>query len=438
MDLVFDFFYNKIKLNRNDTVVIGVSSGPDSMCLLYILMEIRKKIGFNIVIAHINHKKRLESDEEEQFLETYAKEHDLVFESMQILNYKNDNFHKVAREKRYSFYKELIQKYNAPYLLTAHHGDDLIETIVMRLVRGSTLKGYKGISLISDMDNYLILRPLLYVTKNEIEEYVKENDIPYRIDNSNFSDKYTRNRYRKNVLPFLKEENKNVHLKFLKYSKLMEETNNYIEKILNNAYNNIYKDGSLDILSFLEQDLFIQKLLLEKVIQDNYDDLGKIGDKHIDLLLNLIKRRKSGSMLNLPNSILCVIEYDVLKISKKKEYKDYKILLEDGVVIPNGMKFIKYNGLDNGNDTLHLMSSLVELPLYIRNKRDGDYIELKGINGKKKVSDIFIDLKVNKLERNNYPVVVDNSGKIIWIPKLKKSKYDSQKDEMCDIIIKCL
>lgn len=438
MNLVFDFLNNDIKINKNDTIVIGVSSGPDSMCLLYILMELRKKIGFKIVIAHVNHKKRIESDEEEQFLKLYAEEHNIIFEVLEFKSLKNDNFHKLAREFRYNFYKDLVNKYNASYLMTAHHGDDLTETILMRLVRGSNLKGYHGISLITNMDNYLIVRPLLYITKAEIEEFNKANSIPYRIDQSNFSDKYTRNRYRKNILPFLKKENKNVHLKFLKFSKLMNEVDNYIEKEVNNAYNNIYKDGCIDISSFKELDLFIQKLLIEKILSNIYDDLSVITDKHIELIINLLKRRKSGSILNLPNSLICIIDYDYLRFKTKELYSDYNYLLQDGLVLPNGMKFIKYDGKEKGNDTIHLVSSELNLPLYVRNKHDGDYIELKGMNAKKKVSNIFIDSKISKLERNNYPVVVDSSGKIVWIPKLKKSKYDSQNYEICDIIFKCL
>lgn len=120
----------------------------------------------------------------------------------------------------------------------------------MRLTRGSTLKGYHGISLITNMDYYQIIRPMLFVTKEEIEKFNNLKQIPYQIDSSNTSDKYTRNRYRKNVLPFLKQENANVHLKFLKFSKLLEEATNYIEKNIDFAYNNVYKGKRLDILAF--------------------------------------------------------------------------------------------------------------------------------------------------------------------------------------------
>ena len=438
MNLVYNFLINEIKLNKNDSIVIGVSAGPDSMFLLHVLIELRKKLGFKIIVAHINHKVRIESDEEEVFLEKYCQDNKVVFESMKIDSYGKENFHAYAREKRYGFYLELIEKYAANYLMTAHHGDDLMETILMRLTRGSTLTGYQGISLIRDMNSYKIIRPLLFVTKEEIKEYNDLNNIPYRIDKSNESFKYTRNRFRKNILPFLKEENKSVHLKFLKFSSMLEESNNYIDNIVNKEYNNIYDNKRLDIVLFKKEDLFIQKLVLEKVLKDIYKDLSNIEDKHVMELLKLVNNSRTGASLNLPNNIIAQIDYDTLVFKTVSEQKDYYLELTDGLIIPNGMKFIVYHGNENGNDTLHLDSSSVKLPLHVRNKKAGDFIELKGTNGTKKVSDIFIDFKISKDDRNNYPIVVDSNDKIIWIPKLKKSKYDSQNHEKCDIIFKCL
>ena len=149
MDCVYDFLENTVKLNEHDTIVVGVSSGPDSMALLYILYQLREKIGYKIVVAHINHNVRIESKEEEEFLKNYCFEHNILFEAMTINNYGDDNFHNEARNIRYHFYDELIKKYGANYLMTGHHGDDLIETILMRIVRGSTLKGYSGFDSIS-------------------------------------------------------------------------------------------------------------------------------------------------------------------------------------------------------------------------------------------------------------------------------------------------
>ena len=438
MNLVYEFLTKEINLQRNDKVVVGVSAGPDSMFLLYILMELRKKIGFTIIVSHINHKVRIESDEEEKFLKKYCLDNNIEICCMEINEYNKENFHAYARNIRYNFYKEIVSKYNASYLMTAHHGDDLMETILMRLTRGSTLSGYHGISLVTDMTEYKIVRPLLFMTKDAIKEFNDLNNIPYRIDKSNLSLKYTRNRYRKNILPFLKEEEKNVHLKFLKFSRILEESNNYIDKIVNNVYKKVYNDRKINILLFREEDLFVQKLVIEKVIKSIYDNLSKIENKHINLIINLVKKNKTGISINLPNNIIVRIDYDNIVFLEKKDNTNYRYELIDGLTLENGMKFKTIKSKENGNDTLHLDSSMVKLPLYVRNKHEGDYIELKGTNGVRRVSDIFIDNKITRGDRNNYPVVVDSLDRVIWIPKLKKSKYDSQNHEKCDIIIKCL
>jgi len=169
-----------------------------------------------------------------------------------------------------------------------------------------------------------------------------------------------------------------------------------------------------------------------------YSDLSELRDKHIELILDLVGKNKSGSMLNLPDNFICFIEYGYLKVKKNLDNSSYKIELKDGLILENGMKFVKILEEENGNDTIHLDSSSVLLPLYVRNKKEGDYIELKGMSGKKRVSDIFIDMKIPKLERASYPVVVDSLDRIVWIPKLKKSKYDGQNGKKCDIMFKCL
>ena len=207
---------NDFSFNNGDIIVVGCSAGPDSMALIDSLLKIRDKYNLQLVVAHVNHNVRVESFEEAQYVKKYCEDNKLLFETMLIEKYGDDNFENEARNIRYNFFESLVQKYGANYLMTAHHGDDLIETIMMRIVRGSNLSGYGGFKKIVDMDYYKIVRPLIGYTKSELEEYDKENGVKYYIDVSNSKDEYTRNRYRKYILPFLKEENSNVHLKFLK------------------------------------------------------------------------------------------------------------------------------------------------------------------------------------------------------------------------------
>lgn len=436
MDLVYNFL-KSLDLN-NSKIVLGVSSGPDSMCLLNILLDLKEKYNLEIIVAHVNHKKRVESDEEEHFLEDYCKTRHIIFEKYILNDYQKGNFESFARNKRYEFFTKLVNKYHANYLMTAHHGDDLIETILMRLVRGSNLKGYQGISLITNCSNYKLVRPLLYVNKTDILEYVKDNNIPYRIDKTNYLDDYTRNRYRNHIINFLHEENESVQLKFLKFENTLEEANNYIDNSVNKAYNECYLNKILELKLFLEYDIFIQKLVIEKIFKEIYKDLSNISDKHTKLVLDLISNSKTCLSISLPQGIILRKEYGYLYFLVYTNNKfDYKYELKDGLVLENGFKFTTNVLLENGNDTLHINSSDVKMPLYVRNRKDGDFIELKG-SGKRKIKDIFIDYKIKKEERDNYPIVVDSLDRVIWIPKLKKSKYDVQNRELCDIIFKCL
>ena len=134
-----------ISLKEEIPIVVGCSAGPDSMALLYYLSHNLKN---KIICCHINHNVRKESKEEEQYLKNYCKENNIVFEHTKITDYKENNFENEARKKRYKFYEKILKKYNSKYLFLAHHGDDLIETILMKIGRGSNLEGYAGIKKI--------------------------------------------------------------------------------------------------------------------------------------------------------------------------------------------------------------------------------------------------------------------------------------------------
>ena len=440
MDKVYDFLINKIKLNNNDTIVVGVSAGPDSMALLYILNELKTKIGYKIVVAHVNHNVRVESVEEAEFLKKYCEDNNIIFEMMTITKYGDDNFHNEARNIRYSFYEEIINKYQANYLMTGHHADDLMETILMRIVRGSTLRGYSGFSDIIDNGKYFIVRPLISVTKAELEEFDKKNNIPYRIDKSNFKDKYTRNRYRKTILPFLKEEDSHVNEKFIKFANQIKECDEFIERVAASVIDDIYHDGMIDVNKFKKLDIVIGKRIIDYIFSKLYrDELIEIDDRHVDLVLKAINSDKASLTYNLPNDYLVVKEYN--KVYFKKNINlimPYDIELTDEVFLPNGLTIKRINSTNkNGNDILRLKSSDVVLPLRVRTRHNGDKIIVKNMNGTKKVNEVLINAKIPLSKRDLWPIVVDSTDKIVWIPKVKKSKYNRLKDEDCDIIFEC-
>jgi len=440
MEEVYNFIRNKISLKPGDVVVVGTSGGPDSMALLYILNEFKNIMDLKLVCAHLNHNKRAESDQEQAGLSEFCKKNKIIFECKKVEKWGDDNFENEARTVRYAFFEKLVEKYNAKYLMTAHHADDLMETILMRIVRGSTLKGYSGFSRIVDKGNYKIVRPLLTLTKSEIEEFCKKNKIKYFVDKSNFDLKYTRNRYRHELLPFLKNENPNVHKKFIKFSEILLENSNYINKEVDKVFNKVFQNGILDIEKFVVLDKIIQTNIIYTILEKIYgDDLLIIGDAHVDLLFNLINSNRSNSIVHLPNNVIAIKAYNELYFKyDEEEYEDYEIEISDLVNLPNGkiIEKIEDNINDNSNNIIRLNSKDINLPLYVRNKKDGDKIEVKGLNGSKKVSDIFIDKKIKTSDRHLWPIVLDSNNTIVWIPGLKKSKLDKKNSEEYDIILK--
>ena len=440
MDSVKEFLINKVKLNSHDIIVVGVSAGPDSMALLYILQELQKTINFKMVVAHVNHNVRNESKEEAEFLSKYCEDNHIPFEMMKITKYGDDNFHNEARSIRYNFYEELIDKYQANYLMTGHHADDLIETILMRIVRGSTLRGYSGFSDYVKLDNYTIVRPLISVTKQELENFDKVNNIPYRVDKSNFKDKYTRNRYRKEILPFLKKEDPHVHDKFIKFSKELLESDMYISKMAKGEITNVYHDNFIDIPKFKKLDNILQKRIIDYIFEKYYeDDIIFISDSHVNLVFDILNSNKSNVIVNLPNNYLAVKEYDKLYFKSSIDaIMPYDIELSDKVFLPNGLTIKKVDkSLTDGNDILRINYSDISLPLRVRTRKIGDRIKIKNMNGTKKISEVLINSKIPRSKRDSWPIVVDSADKIVWIPKVKKSKYNRRKDEECDIIYKC-
>lgn len=409
------------------------------MALMDVLLKLRKKFNLSIVCAHVNHKLRVESDDEMVWLEDFCKKKDVIFEKMIINNYGDDNFHNEARNFRYNFFESLVHKYGAKYLMTAHHGDDLMETILMRIARGSTLSGYAGFKKISVKEDYTILRPLIYVTKDELLSYNKDNGVEYVIDKSNFSDKYTRNRYRKEVLPFLKKEDPNVHLKFLKYSELLFDCDEYLDVETDKYAKTLYNDKYIEINNFKELDNVIQNKFINKLLESYYeDDMILISDVHVDLIKSLIYSNRANSFIYLPNAVKVIKSYDKVYFKRETEQIDnYEIELLDYANLPNGknIKCIESSDVNN-NFYCRLSSKDVVLPLHVRTRKSGDKMKVKGLNGSKKVKDIFIDSKVPISQRDLWPVVVDSTDKIVWLPGLKKSKFDVQKNEKCDIILR--
>ena len=420
----------------NNTVVVGVSGGPDSMCLLHLLNDLKEELKLTIIVAHMNHKVRQEADEEEEYVKKFAKDNNLVFELYELKEHINSNFHSEARIIRYNFFEELVNKYKATYVMTAHHADDLMETILMRIGRGSNLKGYSGFEVITNKEKYSIVKPLIYYTKEEILEYMDNNNYKYYIDNTNNENDFLRNRYRHNILPKLKEENKSIHEKYFKYSKVLLDADNFISNYVNNLLDNIYKDDKLNIELFKKEDEYIQRRIIEYLLSTIYlDDLYKVDDNTVDEIIKIIYSKKPNLFILLPNNNKIVKEYNDLFIERVNDNNiiNKDLYYEDNSII---IKEVKASD-DTSNYTIRLNTSEVALPLRFDNRKTGDKMWIKNNKGYKKLKDILIDLKIPKSKRESLPILYDKNNEVIWIPMYKKSKFDKGINDEYNLVINC-
>lgn len=433
MKKVIEFL--KKTIDKNTSLVVACSGGPDSMCLLDLVTKLKDELNLNIIVAHVNHKLRIESEEEAKMVENYSKENNLIFELLEITDYINGNFSEEdARKRRYKFFNEVIEKYHATMLLTAHHGDDLIETILMRLTRGSNLSGYIGIKEISQNENYKTLRPLLSVTKDEIINYLKENNVPYRLDKTNQELKHTRNRYRHVVLPFLKKENPKVHEKYLKFSKELIEYDNFVNTYIND--NKFIVDNSIVINKVSNETDFIKRKCLELLVKDiQSKDYFDISDEQTNNLMKLYNQ--SNKSIDLNNNYIGINGYSKIFIKKKENKMLNEIIFDKDTLLEDFILYYNSPDGDNSNSCIYLDTSEIMMPLRIRSLLPGDKIKVKNLNGSKKISDIFIDSKVPKDKRSAYPILVDSQNRVLWVPNLKKSQFSKDKSQKYDIIIRC-
>jgi tRNA(Ile)-lysidine synthetase-like protein len=429
--------YLKTILNSQSIVVIGCSGGPDSMCLLHLLCELKKELNFKVIVAHMNHKQRIESDEEATFVKQFCLDNNCDFEYYELHTNIPSNFHSEARHIRYQFYDEVINKYHANFLMTAHHADDLMETILMRIGRGSTLKGYSGFDLITDKETYQQVHPLIFYTKSEIKKYMDDHNYDYRIDNTNYDDDFTRNRYRHTVLPFLKKENPLIHEKYYKFSETINEADAFINRCVIQEINKVYINNNLNLELFKEEDILIQKRIIEYILNSLYpDNLYLVTDANTKEIINMIYNNKPNISIKLPNNITLTKSYNKLCVANTSVINQQNIIFNDYFEDQDNIIKLVSETTDTSNYTIRLDSKELKLPLILRHRQNGDIMTIKNMTNSKKIKDILIDSKIPINIRNNMFILTDSDNNILWLPGLKKSKFDKDILKKYDIILK--
>ena len=405
-----NYIKNQNLIENNQKIILAFSYGIDSRTLLNVLIN----LGYEVIIAHVNHKVRIESDNEEKETLELAKKLNLKC-YVKHLVYQKENFEDYARKERYNFFKEISKKENTNILATAHHLDDNLETIILKLMTGSNLYGYSGIHNKVCRNELNIIRPLLCVSKDEIHKYQEEMSFKYFEDYTNHENIQKRNRIRNIIIPILKNEEQEILSKASDFSNILEESFNFIRKISTSYFNKWNK--KIMVSEYISLDIALRHDIICYMLEEN-----KINRSY-NLITSIDKsllNNKSQFDLKLSKDFYLFKRYDMAYISLKKDEKFEEITLSvDETKTFKNFKFYFSNSLPTDNENyIKLCYNSIEFPLTIRNRINGDRIELS--SGTKKVKDLLIDKKIDKDIRNKLPMVI-NGGKIIWIPGVAKS-----------------
>ena len=306
-------------IQDGDKIVLGVSGGPDSMCMLDMMRELKeeKNINFEIYVAHVNHMIREEAIDDEKYVQNYCLKHNIEFfvkrvDVQKIANDKKIGTEEAGRKVRYDFFEEVLQKTGSNKIAIAHNKNDKIETIIMHLLRGSGLSGLKGIEPIRD-NKYI--RPLIECERQEIEQYCKNRKLQPRIDKTNFENEYTRNKIRNIVIPYIKKEfNPNIIQTLSRLSEVATDESNYIDLQTQRIYNKLLiektdKQIILKLKEFNQQEKVIQKRLVLKTIKELNGSTDRIEKIHIEDIIKLCANNIGNKYLT-PNKNLKILVKD--------------------------------------------------------------------------------------------------------------------------------
>ena len=467
--------YNYIKENKilesGDSVILGISGGADSVCLLVVMKELISKMDLNLTAVHINHGIRgREADADMEYVESlckkmhveyYGYKADIVKEAEE----KKCSTEEAGRMYRYRKFAETAQITGANKIAVAHNMNDNSETVIMNLFRGTGLKGLCGIPV--KREN--IVRPLLCISRKEIEKFLDDRKIEYRTDSTNLTDEYTRNRIRHEILPYAETKiNSHAVENIAKVSQNLSEIEDYLEEQTQKALEQtvhrcddkvLIKEGEWNGLHDA-----IKKRIIRKCIFMMAGRLKDITEKHIMLVMELWKL-ESGKSLSLPYNICVARTYDGVEFRKKSaetealasaekcteiniNIKDaldetLKIHTDYGTFEISSDNPGDYNKIEDLLYTKWFDCDKIYNNLQIRTRRDGDYLEINDAGGRKKLKSFFIDMKIPREKRDDIILLADGSH-ILWIVGYRisnrykvsadtkrciKIKYHGEKDE---------
>lgn len=417
-----------------DNIAIGVSGGPDSMALLYILLEIKALINFNIYIIHVNHGVRGKDAEKDQlFVKRIAEELNLPYytKSVNMIEYGKKmgiTAEEAGRELRYGFFREVLNAQGGGKIAVAHNLNDQAETLIMRFFRGTGIDGLKGMEFITGD----IIRPILGISREEIESYIEDNNIETVLDETNLQPIYTRNKVRLELIPYIEENfNPNIINTLWRMSQISAVDSKFLEGYSKKGFNLIVKNEDengiiLDGKKLLEEDQSIQQRVLRISIERVNDSLQGISKMQISNILDLLNKFETGKEVHISNNIIAKISYGDLIIKKNTHKKDDKYLHKLKLPGITNLQDINYSfdiqilpieeisKMYKDNNIGYFDYDIIKGDLSVRNRKDGDRFMPFGMKGTKKLKDYLIDEKIPNRLRNGIPLIVDQRN-ILWV-----------------------
>ncbi|WP_026702323.1 tRNA lysidine(34) synthetase TilS [Salibacterium aidingense] len=430
-------------IDPGSRILVAVSGGPDSMALLHFMKEKEKAWNLQVLAAHVNHGLREETAEEDEvFVQSWCKTWSIPFFRTYVsvkkeIAEKGGSIQERARQLRYNYLADVMKQEKVSILATGHHADDQVETMLMKQVSGRALLGDPAMKAERPFSSGKLIRPLLGVTKEDILQYCRTQKIPYQIDESNTSDKYTRNRIRQQILPALKEEDPRMQHHFQQYADWLADERAYLERRAEQKWKQqiLYQDEhsvTISVNGVKALPLPLQRrgihLILKYLCIYFNPELSVV---HIDQFLALLQQDHPSFSLDWPGNICVKREYDTVTffLNSNKHSAAKREAVE--LAVPGETVFGDYvftadplQSEDFSEATEHTLICKPEqltFPLIVRPRQEGDRIRPLGMKGSKKVNRIFIEKKIPRAQRVNWPVVVDAQGTVVWVPLLKKS-----------------
>ncbi|MCE7791271.1 tRNA lysidine(34) synthetase TilS [Salipaludibacillus sp. CUR1] len=431
-------------INAGDHLLLAVSGGPDSMAMLHFFHKMKEDIPLIISVAHVDHGLRGEySKKDAELVSSYCGRLNVPYylyeADVKALKEKEGlSTQEAARTCRYKWFAGLMEKLGADKLVTAHHGDDQVETMLMRQIRGS-LSGRKGIPVKRPFAEGWLVRPFLAVEKSDLEAYCERHGIPYNEDASNQTDLYLRNRIRNHVLSFVKEENPKVHEAFQWQSEVWAEEEMWLQSEAERFASGIItrREENETVISLPELKKIpnaLQRRVIHLIL--NYLSIKnqlQIDRSHIESVIGLLKNSHPSALLHLPNHTVVEKSYDHLifmindsaDFHRIDHFEPQELAIPGETELPLGKLLITPDSpqadKNASEDSVWFDMDKLTLPLIVRARLPGDRMSFFGSSGTKKLKDLFMEEKVPKRDRDLWPVVTDRQGKIVWVPLLKRS-----------------